>query len=42
MCVGVAIGTAFDNNTGIGLTLGMPAGFVVGSMIEKKKNDDEE
>lgn len=33
---------ALGNNTGIGLTLGMQEGFVIGSCIEKKKNDDGE
>ena len=42
MCFGVAVGTDFGNNTGIALTLGMLAGFALGSCIEKKKNDDEE
>ena len=41
MCFGTAIGTSFVNNTGIGLTLGMLAGLVIGSCIEKKKSDDE-
>ena len=34
------IATSIGNNTGIGLTLGMLAGFVIGSCIEKKKNED--
>lgn len=37
MCFGVAISTAFVSYTGIGLTLGMLAGFAVGSCIEKNK-----
>lgn len=41
MCFGTAIGTSLGS-TGIGLTLGMLAGLVIGSSIEKKKNDDEE
>ena len=41
MCFGTAIGSSFVNNTGIGLTLGMLAGLVIGSCIEKKKSDDE-
>lgn len=42
MCFGTAIAASFGNNTGIGLTLGMLAGLVIGSCIEKKKNGDEE
>lgn len=42
LALGMCFGTAISNNTGIGLTLGMLAGFVVGSCIEKKKNDDPE
>ena len=40
MCFGVAIGTSLGH-TGIGLSLGMLAGLVIGSCIEKKKNDEE-
>lgn len=42
MCFGVAIGTSLGSNSGIGLTLEMLAGLVIGSCIEKKKNDGEE
>lgn len=40
MCFGVAISTSVCNNTGIGLTLGMLGGYVIGSLIEKKENDE--
>ena len=40
MCFGVAIGTSLGH-TGIELSLGMLAGLVIGSCIEKKKNDEE-
>ena len=39
MCFGVAISSAFGNNTGIGLTLGMLLGYAIGLLIEKKEND---
>lgn len=41
MCFGSAIGTSFENHTGLCMTLGMLSGLVIGSFIRKKENKDE-
>ena len=44
MCFGVAIGAAFGN-PGIGISLGMVAGIIIGtslSNLSKDNSDDEE
>lgn len=36
MCLGAAVGTALDNNTGLGISLGMLAGLALGLCTHKR------
>ncbi len=37
MCFGPAPGTAFENNPGIGISLGMPTDLAIGSLFRKNQ-----
>lgn len=45
MCLGMCFGTALDgaiwNDTGIGISLGMLVGLVIGSMIHKNQDSSD-
>lgn len=42
MCFGTALGTALDNNTGVGLSLGMLLDLAIGSCIPRNRKDADE
>ena len=41
MCLGTALGGAIWNDTGIGISLGMLGGLVIGSIIHKNQDSSD-